>query len=118
MPSINCCPGSVTSFINFLLQHSQLRVYRAPFWTLERTIPHPHRQFQHLTPVRGTWHPLVDMIVAGRYPDPKFPGTIPDELRTIDFFDADTGSTEFQLHEPGLNMISSLNQVDNLLELH
>ena len=31
-------------------QHSQLRVYRSPHWTLEKIIPHPHRQFQHLTP--------------------------------------------------------------------
>lgn len=91
-------------------QHSQLRVYRAPYWTLEKTISHPHRQFQHLTPIRGTWHPLVDIAVAGRYPDEKSPDFVPGELRSIDMIDADTGSTLYQLHEPGLNKISSLNQ--------
>ena len=33
-------------------QHSQIRVYRGPFWDLERILPHPHRQFQHLTPIK------------------------------------------------------------------
>ena len=33
-------------------QHSQLRVYRSPHWDLDRILPHPHRQFQHLTPIK------------------------------------------------------------------
>ena len=57
-------------------QHSELRIYKGPFWDLERVLPHPHRQFQHLTPIKATWHPLVDLVVAGRYPDPNFPGFI------------------------------------------
>ena len=53
-----------------------MRIYKGPFWDLERVLPHPHRQFQHLTPIKATWHPLVDLVVAGRYPDPNFPGFI------------------------------------------
>merc|ERR1711971_1462540 len=78
-------------------QHSQLRVYKGPFWNLDRILPHPHRQFQHLTPIRATWHPLVDLITAGRYPDENFPGSIPGELRTIDVMNPDNGSMECQI---------------------
>jgi len=91
-------------------QHSQLRVYKGPFWSLDRILPHPHRQFQHLTPIRATWHPLVDLIVAGRYPDEKFPGNVPGELRTIDVMNPDNGSMECQISQLGINKISSLNQ--------
>ncbi len=35
-------------------QHSQIRVYRGPHWDLEKILPHPHRQFQHLTPIKVT----------------------------------------------------------------
>ena len=91
-------------------QHSQLRIYRSPHWTLESVLPHPHRQFQHLTPVKAVWHPLVDLVVVGRYPDQAFAGTLPGELRTIDIFDADTGKIIYQKSEPGLNKIMSLNQ--------
>lgn len=94
-------------------QHSQLRVYKGPFWDLERILPHPHRQFQHLTPIRATWHPLVDLIIAGRYPDEKFPGYVPGELRTIDVMNPDNGIMECQISQPGLNKISSLNLFSN-----
>ena len=72
-------------------QHSQLRIYQAPDFSLVRTIPHPHRQFQHLTPIKACWHPLADIVFAGRYPDPKFPGYEEGERRTVDFFCPETG---------------------------
>ena len=89
-------------------QHSQIRVYKGPFWDLQCQIPHPHRQFQHLTPIKANWHPLVDLIVVGRYPDEKFPGYVKGELRTIDIIN-DDGAMQCQLNQPGLNKISSLN---------
>jgi len=81
-----------------------------PFWSLERILPHPHRQFQHLTPIRATWHPLVDLVVAGRYPDENFPGYVSGELRTIDIMNPGNGSMECQISQMGINKISSLNQ--------
>jgi len=92
-------------------QHSQVRVYRSPHWTLERVLPHPHRQFQHLTPVKAGWHPMVDLVVAGRYPDKAFPGTPADgsEPRSVDFFDVDSGAIVHQLVEAEINKIMSLN---------
>ena len=90
-------------------QHSQIRVYRGPFWDLERILPHPHRQFQHLTPIKATWHPLVDLVVAGRYPDEKFPGYVSGELRTIDVMNPDSGAMECQISQDGVTKISSLN---------
>ena len=91
-------------------QHSQLRVYQAPHFSLVRTIPHPHRQFQHLTPIKACWHPLADIVFAGRYPDPNFPDYHAGELRTIDFFCPETGQLLHGLHQPGLGQIISLSQ--------
>ena len=104
------------------------RVYQAPHFDLLRTIPHPHRQFQHLTPIKvgrhhvmccpalsstvtqACWHPLADIVVAGRYPDPQFPGWHEGELRTIDLFCPESGAVLHQLHQPGLQQIISLSQ--------
>ena len=33
-------------------QNNQVRVYLAPEWHLEKTILHPHRFFQHITPIK------------------------------------------------------------------
>ncbi|PSN31716.1 DNA damage-binding protein 2 [Blattella germanica] len=95
-------------------QKSQLRIYRGPLWDLETIIHHPHRQFQHLTPIKATWHPLEDVVVVGRYPDKKFPGYTSGELRTIDFFDADTGKHQYGLFSSDLNGICSLNRFNVL----
>lgn len=91
-------------------QHSELRVYQAPHFNLLRSIPHPHRQFQHLTPIKACWHPLADVVFAGRYPDPKFPDHHPGEIRSIDFFCPESGTSLHQLHQPGLSQIISLSQ--------
>nr|XP_027221530.1 DNA damage-binding protein 2-like [Penaeus vannamei] len=91
-------------------QHSEMRVYSCPSFTLSRTISHPHRQFQHLTPIKATWHPLRDIIVVGRYPDPAFPGYVDNEPRTVDFFDGATGKLLHQHMDKGCdNKIISLN---------
>ena len=86
------------------------RVYQGPHFQLLRTIPHPHRQFQHLTPIKACWRPLADVVFAGRYPDPKFPDYHPGEIRSIDFFCPETGASLHQLHQPGLSQIISLSQ--------
>ncbi|XP_074680126.1 LOW QUALITY PROTEIN: DNA damage-binding protein 2 [Strix aluco] len=92
-------------------QHSEIRVYSSSDWTKpQHLIPHPHRQFQHLTPIKATWHPRYDLIVAGRYPDPKFPGHTVNELRTVDIFDGNTGQMVYQLHDPNVSGIISLNK--------
>lgn len=60
--------------------------------------------------MQATWHPLRDLIVVGRYPDPSFPGTEEGELRTIDFFDGATGQLMHQhFKRPTGNKIISLN---------
>jgi hypothetical protein len=33
-------------------QGKEIRVYRAPFWQLETKVLHPHRFFQHITPIK------------------------------------------------------------------
>ena len=91
-------------------QHSQLRVYQGPNFYLLKTIPHPHRQNQLLTPIKACWHPLADVVFAGRVPDPTFPGYREGEICSIDFFCPETGTTLYQLHQPGLQQIISLSQ--------
>ncbi|KFW05000.1 DNA damage-binding protein 2, partial [Eurypyga helias] len=92
-------------------QRSEIRVYSSSDWSKpQHLIPHPHRQFQHLTPIKATWHPRYDLIVAGRYPDPRFPGYTVDELRTVDVFDGNTGEMVCQLYDPNASGIISLNK--------
>lgn len=116
-------------------QHSELRIFSGPNWDLETSIPHPHRQFQHLTPIKviclllatsldstceylqANWHPLEDIVVIGRYPDPKFLGYQPTEPRCVDFFDASDGKLLYQLEPEGKNCIISLNRFDSIGEV-
>ncbi|XP_061196918.1 DNA damage-binding protein 2-like [Saccostrea echinata] len=93
-------------------QNSQVRVYLAPEWQLEKTILHPHRFFQHITPIKATWHPLLDLAVIGRYPDPNFSGYHENELRTIDIIDVDSEKVVARLHDPsapGLVCVNKFN---------
>lgn len=89
-------------------QHDELRVYKSPLFHLERTIRHPHRQFQHLTPIKASWHPFCDLIVVGRYPDPSWPTYYKGELRSIDIISAETGEMRAQLYSPSASGIVSL----------
>lgn len=93
-------------------QNSQVRVYLAPEWHLEKTVLHPHRFFQHITPIKATWHPLLDLAVIGRYPDPNFAGYHENELRTIDIIDVDSEKVVARLHDPsapGLVCVNKFN---------
>ncbi|KAK7072661.1 DNA damage-binding protein 2 [Halocaridina rubra] len=91
-------------------QKMELRVYAGPSFALMQKIPHPHRHFQHLTPIKAIWHPLRDIIVVGRYPDKEFPAPFESELRSIDFFDSANGKLLHQHIARDLsNKIVSLN---------
>ncbi|CAG0899037.1 unnamed protein product [Darwinula stevensoni] len=90
-------------------QHSQIRIYKGNSYVQERIILHPHRQFQHLTPIKASWHPLADLVIVGRYPDPNFPGFIQGERRSVDVFRAETGERSAAVVDPGVSGILSLN---------
>lgn len=75
-------------------QHSELRVYRGPFWDDATIISHPHRQFQHLTAIQATWHPFDDIIVVGRYPDNSF---LRNDVRGVDLYDGNTGQMLYKI---------------------
>ncbi|XP_053305455.1 DNA damage-binding protein 2 isoform X2 [Spea bombifrons] len=99
-------------------QHSEIRVYSACDWSKpQHVIAHPHRQFQHLTAIKATWHPRYDLIVAGRYPDPLFPGYTSHELRTVDVFDGQNGNIVCQLYDPYASGIVSLNKFNPMGDL-
>ncbi|XP_031722497.1 DNA damage-binding protein 2 isoform X2 [Anarrhichthys ocellatus] len=89
-------------------QYDQIRVYSSPDWLKpQHIIQHPHRLFQHLTPIKATWHPFYDLIVAGRYPDDR---VCPGDQRTIDVFDANTAELVCQLQDPSAPGIKSINK--------
>uniref|UniRef100_A0A8C3AB55 DNA damage-binding protein 2 n=1 Tax=Cyclopterus lumpus TaxID=8103 RepID=A0A8C3AB55_CYCLU len=89
-------------------QYDQIRVYSSPDWSKpHHIIRHPHRQFQHLTPIKATWHPVYDLIVAGRYPDDR---VCTGDQRTIDVFDANTAELVCQLQDPSATGIKSINK--------
>ncbi|XP_008310349.1 DNA damage-binding protein 2 isoform X2 [Cynoglossus semilaevis] len=93
-------------------QYDQIRVYSSPDWSKpQHIIQHPHRQFQHLTPIKATWHPVYDLIVAGRYPDDRVHS---GDLRTIDIYDSNTAELVCQLHDPTAAGIKSLNKFNPL----
>ncbi|XP_035118501.1 DNA damage-binding protein 2 isoform X2 [Callithrix jacchus] len=90
-------------------QKSEIRVYSASQWDCPLgLIPHPHRHFQHLTPIKAAWHPRYNVIVVGRYPDPNFKSCTPYEMRTIDVFDGNSGKMMCQLYDPESSGISSV----------
>ncbi|XP_059153202.1 DNA damage-binding protein 2-like isoform X2 [Physella acuta] len=93
-------------------QGDELRVYRAPFWHLETTIKHPHRFFQHLTPIKACWHPLADVIVCGRFPDNRQHPQYGDR-RAIDVFDATSTSVQANIMSSQQNGIISLCKFNN-----
>ncbi|KAM7414674.1 hypothetical protein PAMA_019474 [Pampus argenteus] len=89
-------------------QYDQIRVYSSSDWSKpQQIIQHPHRQFQHLTPIKATWHPVYDLVVAGRYPDER---VCPGDQRTIDIFDANTAELVCQLQDPNASGIKSINK--------
>uniref|UniRef100_A0A3Q3FJP1 DNA damage-binding protein 2 n=1 Tax=Labrus bergylta TaxID=56723 RepID=A0A3Q3FJP1_9LABR len=89
-------------------QYDQIRVYSSPDWSKpQHIIQHPHRQFQHLTPIKATWHPVYDLIVAGRYPDDRIS---PGDKRTVDIFDSNTAELVYQLQDPNAAGIKSVNK--------
>ncbi|XP_027631217.1 DNA damage-binding protein 2 isoform X3 [Tupaia chinensis] len=90
-------------------QKNEIRVYSASQWECPLgLIPHPHRHFQHLTPIKAAWHPRYNLIVVGRYPDPNFKSCNPYELRTIDVFDGSSGKMMCQLYDPESSGIISV----------
>ncbi|KAL3861308.1 hypothetical protein ACJMK2_007344 [Sinanodonta woodiana] len=96
-------------------QYQELRVYKSPNWLLDKTFFHPHRIFQHITPIKATWHPLYDLIVVGRYPDPYLCATDP---RSIDIMDVVTGEIVCQLQDseaPGIICLNKFNRLGDYL---
>ncbi|CAG2053161.1 unnamed protein product [Timema podura] len=92
-------------------QSNELRVYRAPFWDLETTIIHTHRRFQYLTPIKAAWHPLEDIIVAGRYADANIPQFSKPHI--IDMFDAASGNLVYEMSNPEQKGIAVLNKFNS-----
>ncbi|KAG7262669.1 hypothetical protein CRUP_012548 [Coryphaenoides rupestris] len=59
---------------------------------------------------KATWHPVYDLIVAGRYPDDK---VLPGDRRTVDVYDANTGALVHQLSDPNASGIIPVNKFNS-----
>ncbi|KAH7955496.1 hypothetical protein HPB52_001046 [Rhipicephalus sanguineus] len=98
-------------------QKNELRVYRGPAWQEPLIIPHPHRQFQHLTPIQASWHPVENLIAVGRYPDKNFSAN--DTVRGIDLFDGSTGEflgkVQGSLDIPGICSLAAFSCTGEIL---
>lgn len=61
--------------------------------------------FAWVIPLKATWHPVYDLIVAGRYPDDRI---CPGDERTIDMYDSNTAELVCQLQDPTAAGIKSV----------
>lgn len=90
-------------------QNGEIRVYDShdQWQKPTRIISHPHRNFQHMTDIKATWHPLYeDICVVGRYPTKEDP----DKSRTVDLIDLESGEKCGCFYSPHLTGIIQLNQ--------
>ncbi|CAL8356444.1 unnamed protein product [Lota lota] len=89
-------------------QGDQIRVFSSSDWSKpQHVIQHPHRHFQHLTPIKATWHPVYDLIVVGRYPNDK---VCPGDRRTVDVYNANTAELMCQMQDPNACGIIPVNK--------
>lgn len=63
--------------------------------------------FAWVIPLKATWHPVYDLIVAGRYPDDR---VCPGDERTIDIYDSNTAELVCQLQDPTAAGIKSVSR--------
>lgn len=90
-------------------QNGEIRVYDPHNLWRDPTcvVKHAHRNFQHMTDIRATWHPIHDsMCVVGRYPGKDDP----DKARTVDLIDLKTGTECGRFCSPCTSGIIQLNQ--------
>lgn len=90
-------------------QDGEIRVYDShDLWQRPTcVVKHAHRNFQHMTDIKATWHPVLqDMCVVGRYPGKEDP----DKTRTVDLIDLKVGAVCGRLYSPHISGIIQLNQ--------
>ncbi|XP_011405643.1 PREDICTED: DNA damage-binding protein 2-like [Amphimedon queenslandica] len=89
-------------------QNNKIRVYDSHNWDAPRlTMTHPHRQFQHMTHIKATWHPFYeDLCVIGRYPNSEDT----NKKRCVDIIDLKKGVVAGQLYDPSMAQIMTVNQ--------
>ena len=46
-------------------QNSEIRIYRSPLFHMERVIQHPHRCFQHITPIKVDSTHITGILYQG-----------------------------------------------------
>lgn len=102
---LHCCSSQWSIVPQAVVGYSK-SCSQCPCWTLSLSL-----SSLWLFSDQATWHPRYDLIVVGRYPDPKFPGYTLNELRTVDVFDGNTGEMVCQLYDPNASGIISVSWV-------
>ncbi len=97
-------------------QKGELRVFDSfNLWTKPtKIIEHAHKNFQHLTDITATWHPLYDNVcVVGRYPRTQ----ADEQIRGVDLIDLDSGNKAGHIYSPHVPGILSVNKFDRTGEI-
>lgn len=84
-------------------QRHRITKFCTSSWSQELMIQHPQDTFQHLTPIKGSWHPTTDVFAIPRY-------NIKDKSDgngRIDFWNMKSGEHVFSLEDPKYNGIKS-----------
>ncbi|KAI1308967.1 DNA damage-binding protein 2 [Halotydeus destructor] len=81
-----------------------IQIFSSTNWKQLHSIDHSADVFQHLTPIKATWHPLADVIVVGKYQAGK-----KENSNAVDFFDAESGERIHQIESTDHVGIKSLN---------
>ena len=93
-------------------QDSELRVYESHDWSNPSVVvKHPHRHFQHITPIQAVWHPFYkNLCVVGRYPAKEDD----DQTRCVDLVDLKTGERVGYFYSPHFSGIIALSKFNHL----
>ena len=93
-------------------QDSELRVYDSHDWSRpSAVVKHPHRHFQHITPIQAMWHPFYEnLCVVGRYPANEDD----EQTRCVDLMDLETGERVGYFYSPHVSGIIGLSKFNHL----
>jgi DNA damage-binding protein 2 len=87
-------------------QNNEIRVYHSyNYENPALVLKHPHRNFQHMTHIKATWHPLYeDICIIGRYAD----ADDPDKTRCVDIVNLKESAVVGQFYDPSAKQIMTV----------
>lgn len=108
-PSLNTSSSILTGSIS--ISHPSRSVVYCSELVIDKdtgVITKLHCSLSSVYSFKATWHPVYDLIVAGRYPDDR---VCPGDEKTVDIYDSNTAELVFQLQDPTGSGIKSVSTV-------